>query len=208
MSEERDYNVMKDLQGFMSESQIRSIYNSAENVRDKLLIAMLWRTGRRVGEILQLQVKDIDFENPAIVWHIEKKKRKLRGEKVKWDLRKRKPLDKFTFKLLNVYLNQEGLKSEAYVFHTPGNSLKPISRQRVFQIVRRLGEKAGVNRVGEKQIHPHHFRHSFAIAMAKKMDKAADLEKLRMMMEHANLGITQTYLQFSDEDLRGLVDRI
>jgi len=205
MAEERTYEVMRDLKGYLTQEQIKSIYNAAESVRDKALIRLLWKSGRRIGEILAVQIKDIDFVSPAIVWHIEKKTKREHGKRVKLDLRKRKPLDNFTFRLLRYYVQEEELKYEHYLFSSQGDNSKHLSRQRAFQIVRRLGELAGIDKVGEKGLHPHHFRHSFAVDVARKLKSPADMEKLRRWMEHGNLGITQTYLQFGDDELNEVI---
>ena len=207
MAEENNYEIMKDLQGYFRPGEIKRIYNSAETLRDKLLIRLLWKTGRRITEILSVQVFDIDFDDPAIVWHIGKKTKRVQGKRVKYDLRRRIPIDSFTFRLIEVYIKQYGLDKKDYLFQSPFDTFKPISRQRAFELVRNICYKAEVYYVGNKRPHPHHFRHTFAIEMAKKLQSPADLEKLRRIMEHSNLGTTQTYLQFSDEDLRDLIEQ-
>ncbi len=206
MSGETNYEVMKDLQGYFNPGETKKIYNAAESFRDKVLIRLLWKTGRRISEILLVRVKDIDFNDAAIVWHILKKSKKKGKVRVKFDLRSRIPIDSFTFKLLQSYISQYDLKDNDLLFQSPVNPTKPISRQRAFGIVRRLCDKAEIYYVGNKQPHPHHFRHTFAVEMSKRLRNPADLEKLRRILEHANLGITQTYLQFGDEELRDLIE--
>ena len=197
---------MRDLQGFLRERDIIRIYNAAEGYRDKALIRLLWKSGRRITEILLVRVSDIDFEDNAIVWHIEKKTKKVEGERVKFDLRKRKPIDNFTAKLLRHYIYEYGLKDNDFLFPSPVHKDRPITRQRAFQIVRRVCEKAGIYYVGNKKPHPHHFRHSFAVNAVKKMKSPAGVRKLQMFLEHSTLGITENYLQFADDDLRELVE--
>jgi len=187
---------MKDLSGYFKDGERERIYNACDSVRDKVLIRVLWKSGRRIGEVLMLKVSDIDFEQRDIVWNIEKKKKPTR---------KRKPIDEFTLKLLKYFITNDNLKQTDFVFKSPFSNLA-ITRQRAFQIVTRACEKAGIELVGEKRPHPHHFRHSFAIDMAKKLDSAADLRKLQMLLEHSNLGVTETYLQFGSEDLRSLIE--
>jgi integrase len=182
--------VMRDLQGYFKSGERKSLYNSCDSLRDKVLIRLLWKTGRRVGEILMLKVGDINFEDRHILWTIEKKKK----------LTKRiKPIDEFTLKLLKFYIGQNDLK--------PFDLVIPISRQRVFQIVRRLGSKSDVNYVGNKRIHPHHFRHTFAIDMVKRSSSAADIRKVQQLLEHSNLNTTESYLQFGSEDLREMIEQ-
>lgn len=204
--ERNNYEVMRDLQGFFKPGERAKIYEAADTLRDKVLVRLLWKTGRRIGEILMVKVRDIDFDNLAIVWHIEKKTKKVNGERVKFDLRKRKPIDTTTGTLLQYYVEAMELRHYEFLFKSPYNSEKAISRQRAYQIIERLCERCGIENVGSKKPHPHHFRHTFAIELARKLKTPADVRKLQMIMEHSNLGVTEQYLQFSDEELRELME--
>jgi len=196
---EKNFEVMRDKQGFFKEGERVKMYNVCENLRDKLLIRMLWMSGRRVSEILKVKIKDIDLENGSILWHIVKKKNK--------DFRRWKPLDSFTLGLLKIYIEQNGYGSESYLF--PSTSYdKHLSRQRVFQIVREICNKAGIFYVGNKRPHPHHFRHSFAVEMAKKLKSPADIRKLQQYLEHSSMNVTQEYLQFEDTEIRELLNEM
>ena len=188
--------VMKDLQGYFKKGERLALYNIADNPKHKLLIRLLWKTGRRVGEILKLQVKDIVFEDKNILWHIEKKGRPTN---------KLKPIDEFTLNLLRDYIKENNLGGDAYIIH--GHSyVEPMTRQRVFQLVRKYCSKIGIEYVGTKRPHPHHFRHSFAIDIVRRATSPADVRKLQLLLEHSNLTTTESYLQFSSEDLRSLIE--
>lgn len=188
---------MKDLQGYFKKGERRAIYNTCETLRDKVLVRLLWKTGRRIGEILQLKVADINFEDRNILWNIEKKKKK--------DFKRLKPIDDFTLRLLRYYIKEEQLRPFDCVLYGM-NPQTPISRQRAFQIVRRTCQKAGIYNVGNKKPHPHHFRHSFAIDIVKRARNASDIRKLQMLLEHTSLSTTENYLQFASEDLRELIE--
>lgn len=195
MIQEKNIEVMKDLQGFFKKGERQRIYNSCDTWRDRVLIRLLWKTGRRISEVLQLKVKDIDFQNQNILFIILKKKTPFK----RW-----KPIDQFTLSLLSKYLTMSGLKSEHYLIHG-GDPNKYISRQRAFQIVRRLCRNAGIEKVGDSLPHPHHFRHSFAIDLAKRSKSPADIRQVQMAMEHSSLAMTEQYLQFGSSDLRALI---
>lgn len=194
MAKELIHNVMSDIQGFFRPGERERIYDMAKNPRDKLLIRLLWKTGRRISEILQLKIEHIDFENRNIMWNIAKKGREYR----RW-----KPVDSTTLEMLKEYVT--GKDVNRYVFESYGKN-GHLTRFRVFQIIRELSEKAGVYYVGTKKPHPHHFRHSFATDIAKKLESPADMIKLKNIMEHSTVGMTEQYLQFADKDTRKLIE--
>ena len=196
MEQQNNIKVMKDLSGFFKQGERQKIYNSCDNGRDRVLIRLLWKTGRRVTEVLQTKVKDIDFENNNVLFIILKKKVPFK----RW-----KPVDDFTIQLLSKYVQLSGLQKEHYLLHG-GNPNKHISRQRAFQIVRRLCKKAGIERVGDSLPHPHHFRHSFAIDLAKRIKSGYDIRQVQMALEHSSLAMTEQYLQFESSDLRKLIE--
>jgi integrase len=198
MGIQTSYNqgVMSDLQGFFKPGQRELIYSHCTLPRDKLLVRLLWKTGRRIGEILMLKVSEVDFLNANILWHIEKKKH---------DYPKWKPVDKETLKQLKEYVDLEDLQPDDFLFYNP-YTYRPITRQRAFQIVQLAASKSNIFFVGTKKPHPHHFRHSFAIDKAKKLKSPADMRKLQQYMEHSSMGMTEHYLQFGDQDQRSLVE--
>ena len=205
--------VMQDLQGFFRSGERRKLYEACKNNRDRILIRLLWKSGRRISEILALKVSDLDFENNNILWHIEKKSRLLKDKnnqiikdpitdkplRQKIDLTRVKPMDKRTMAMLGAYIQEQGF--------SPPDLILPITRQRAFQIIREVGKISGVRFVGNKQIHPHHFRHTFAVDYAKEAQSPSDLRKLQMFLEHSSLDMTEQYLQFGNKDLRDMVDK-
>jgi len=205
---ERNFSVMKDLQGYFKEGERLAIYNAAESHRDKVLIRLLWITGRRITEILNVKVHEIDFQINKISFHIEKKTEKIKGIKQKKDLVRLKPLDKITANILRTYIFDNNLHPNDYLFKSDFKPNFHISRQRAFRIICRCAALAGIEKVGGKLPHPHHFRHSYAIDKARTLKSPADMRKLQIMLEHSNLGVTEQYLQFSDDDLNDMADNI
>ncbi len=130
VNEFNEVQVMKDVSGFFSDSQLKAIYNKAESYRDKVLIRLLWKSGRRISEVLEIRKGDIDFDNAMIVWNILKKKKAVR----KW-----KPIDRWTLGLLSEYILQSKLDEDKYYLLHTGYPEKHMTRQRAFQIVRDVG---------------------------------------------------------------------
>lgn len=203
---------MADLQGYLTLQQIDRLLNSIENPRDKVLIRLMSRTGRRVTEVVGRKAyihrnatQNIEVEYPEVPG--------IRPMDINWDegliafpiikkknpMRKLKPVDEKTLIMLHDYITSKGVKDDERIF--------PITRYRVFQIMRKYCKAAAINFVGVKLPHPHHLRHSFAIHVLKASKDPSDIKKLQMALEHSNINITSGYLQFDQKELRGMVER-
>ncbi len=191
-----DSTAMQDLRGYFKDGERKLIYDACDRERDEVLIRLLWKSGRRISEILMIKVSDIDFNNRMILWNILKKKEPLKA----W-----KPMDNLTLDLLKYYIQEGKLDGDDHLLHW-GDPTKHISRQRADQIVRRLCKKAGIERVGNTKPHCHHFRHSFAIDTLRKSKSASGLRMVQQLLEHSNIKMTENYLQFSPEELRELIE--
>ncbi len=188
--------TMKDLKGYLTEDQVNRIISKATNLRDKLILQIMYRCGRRVSEVLMMTKDDILWDENKIIFNILKRKRPLK---------EMKPVDIETMELLKRYIDCVPIKNLKK--NMVDEKLFPVTRQYVFKLVRKLGKEAGIEHVGKKKLHPHHLRHSFAVHQVRTRVKTAeDLRKLQMYMSHANIATTSHYLQFSPDELRDLVD--
>ena len=189
--------TMKDKKGYLSEEQVQHLIQATDNLRDQLILQIMYRCGRRVSEVLLISKNDILWEDRKIIFNILKRKRPVK---------ELKPVDEGTMKLLELYTR--GDISLPGVRKGPTEErLFPVSRQYVFKMIRKTGEHAGITQVGDKKLHPHHLRHSFAVHMVRNTVKTTDeLRKLQMYMGHANMNTTAHYLQYDPNELRSLVD--
>jgi integrase/recombinase XerD len=78
-------------------------------------------------------------------------------------------------------------------------SLFPVSQQWARQLVKRYGELIG------KHVHPHSFRHSYAINMVRH---GVDIRRLQQVLGHASMSTTAVYLQFNDKDLQDVYAKV
>lgn len=193
---------IKDLKGYLEPEQIEQLIVAAPNPRDALLVRLLWRTGVRVSELVNIRIQDIDFDNRAIAIKVLKM-RKKNGKAI--ERRRIVPVDGGTLVIIKEYL------SWRQPFPYKGDLLFPISRQRVNQIFWRLGRRAGITRVGDPAIsqhtklHPHHLRHSFAIHCVKH---GMTIERLQKILGHSSPTTTSVYLQYSLKDLHEDYDKV
>jgi len=194
-------DTMTDKTGYLTPSQVIEIVQQCENERDWLLITLLFRTGRRVSEVLDLKPNMILQDKQALVLPILKKRTK--GDPPTGIVY----LDYKIFCKLIEYIEKARIPPDGYVFQSPIRD-NHINRHRVYQIVRRLGEKAGIYYVGTKRLHPHHFRHSFAIEASNTLQNPADLRALQELMGHSSIAITEFYLKFDERKAKSLVSRM
>jgi len=204
---------MTDLQGYFKEGQRKLIYNSADSFRDKVLIRLLWITGRRISEILNIKVHEIDFNLKAISIHVLKKTRTVKDElgnreRVKFDKVSLSYIDILTTGLLQRYVLETGLQPGDYLFKSAFKKDGHISRQRAYQIISRVCRIAGIDKVGKHKPHPHHFRHSYAVDVAKKMKAPEDVRKLQLALDHSTLAVTEQYLKFGAKEMRSIIENI
>ncbi len=194
-----DARAMKDLRGFLTPEQIEAMIESCDNLRDRLLIRLLWRTGMRVSElvrpgkdrspVLGLRVSNILWdENTLIIRHAKRKGNPPR----------RIDVDPGTLAMVREYLEKRPDKSEFVI---------PITRQMGYLVVRQAAERVGITEVGDPLVskrrhpHPHHLRHSFATQSVKATKgNYADLIRLQRHLGHASVSTTAGYLDIADEE--------
>ena len=154
--------------------------------RNKAMLEVLYATGLRVSELVNLKMENIDFESDIIRTYGKGSNESVIpiGEYAKIYLEK----------YLKEYRNQM-LKhgNNEYVFLN--NHGKNMTRQGFFKIIKSIAHEAGIN----KEISPHILRHSFASHMLKH---GADLRTIQELLGHSNVSTTQIYTHISNEELK------
>ncbi len=173
---------MKNITDYLEREQVDQILESAytANFRDYLIIRVLWRTGVRLNELINIRPSDIEWSNQVV--NIIKAKR---GKQ------RRVLLDEDTLKMLSDYISRQNTLDNQPVF--------TLKNRQIENIVKKYGKMIGVD------IHPHTLRHSFAIHLVRS---GMDLRRLQLLLGHSSLNMTQIYLQFKDEDIREIYQKI
>lgn len=179
-----DVRVMTDGRGYLTPSEIQRLTDSARNIRDKALIRFMAVTGARVSEAISVRVDDIDKAGYVRIRTLKKRVESFRTV----------PLDDYTVDLLGRYIRRAKLRK--------GDVLFPITRQNVYHILQKTGKVAGITHVGGKRLHPHHFRHSLAVAWVKADDSVDSVRKLQMVLGHKKFSTTAQYLVFATSELK------
>lgn len=153
------------------------IDNNFKGSRDKAMLELLYATGVRVTELVNLNIDDVNL-NLGFV--------KLNGTKERVV-----PIGRMAQKAVNIYINeyrQEFLKGkESNVLFLNFHGQK-MTRQGFWKIIKSYAKDAGI----EKKITPYTLRHSFA---AHLIENGADLKSLQQMLGHADISTTQIYAE-------------
>ena len=149
--------------------------------RDKLIIELFYFTGIRLSELLNISIKDVDFNNSQI---------KVLGKRNKERLI---PLTYTLISELKNYINKHNLNR--YLFVDENN--KKLYSKKVYRIVNKYISK--VSSIKKKS--PHILRHSFATHM---LNNGADINAIKEILGHANLSATQVYTHNSIKKLKNV----
>lgn len=157
-------------------------------IRDRALLELLYATGMRVSEVTGLRMEDVNLESAFL---------KCRG---KGEKERIVPLGKVAIDFLRIYFEKvrRKLPSSAFVF--VGRNVKPLTRQRIWQLIRKYARQAGI----QKKITPHTFRHSFATHL---LERGADLRIVQELLGHADIATTQIYTHVSRDHLKSIHSR-
>ncbi|MBP1629686.1 MAG: site-specific recombinase XerD [Bacteroidetes bacterium] len=172
---------------FVMEEDIENVLNleyedSIWGRRDSLIVELLYATGMRRSELINLEIKDFDFERNEV--RIFGKRRKERIVPIHKDLIKR--IENFYKESLSLNNNH----SKLFV-NKRGNAISEMS---VYDIVKKSLSFAQV----EKRS-PHVLRHTFATHL---LNEGADIMNVKEMLGHANLEATQIYTHNTIEKLK------
>jgi site-specific recombinase XerD len=161
------------------EQLLRACSNRAPTgIRNRALIALAWRSGLRIGEVLALRPKDIDLDTGTlVVQHGKGNKRRVVG------------VDTGTAALLARWLEvrrKRGVNGRAPIFCTLNG--EQIDQSYVRHLLPRLATKAGIG----KRVHAHALRHAFAIELEAE---GASLSAIRDLLGHSSAAVTDRYLR-------------
>ena len=161
--------------------------NSPFNYRTKAMLEMMYGSGLRVSELVNLTLNDIDLYNDTILIHGKGSKERI------------VPLGEIAKEYLNLYLNvrnslikrKNGNPDKLFL----NNHGKPITRNGFNFLLNKLLKEKGI----EKEVTPHTLRHSFATHM---LDNGADLRTIQELLGHSDIVTTRIYTHVSKKQIQ------
>lgn len=193
----RSPKVSRKLPDILSLGEIDLLVNAidhskAEGQRNRAMIELLYSSGLRVSELINLKTSHLFFDNGFI-------KVKGKGNKERFV-----PIGDMAMQQLQVYLDHIRptlpVITEHQEFVFLNRRGKKISRVMVFLVVKELAKKAGIT----KSISPHTFRHSFATHL---IEGGADLRAIQDMLGHESITTTEIYTHLDMGFLRKTIEQ-
>lgn len=178
----------KKLPKVLSKKEISEVLNIELNdkydYRNKAMIELMYSSGLRISELINLKVNDLNINMATIrVFGKGSKERII-------------PIGNYALKYLKIYLDHYRklfLKKETdYLFLNNRGNL--MTRQAFFKIIKEIEKNIHTN----KEFSPHTIRHSFASHL---LENGADLRSIQELLGHSNISTTQIYTHISDKKL-------
>ncbi len=166
----------------LNKEEIKKMFESTLNLKHRLVLMLLYYTGMRLNEAVNLKWQDMDFERGTIHLKIAK------GEKERII---------FLHENLKRFIEYFSLKKEGLVFTS--NFGKKYDERSIQMIVKNSAKRGGI----EKRVTPHSLRHSFATHL---LEGGADIRHIQKLLGHSNLQTTQIYTHVANKDIKKLAN--
>jgi len=217
------------MKAYVEPEEVTLMEKATTNLRDRLLIHLLFRLGCRVSEALALTVEDIDFDHGTIsIKHLKARLKlsctecrqrlgrshtfcpkcgtKVEKAQIEQQEHRRQrilPADGDTLSMLKDYIRRGGP-----VLRDGKRVIFGINRHRAWQIVRDCAEKAELPKLVNPEtgrihnVSPHRLRDAFAVHAVKLDDSGDGLRLLQEHLGHQSFNTTAKYRKVSGKELR------
>lgn len=220
---------------YLEPSEISLLENETTNLRDRLLIKLLFHLGCRISEALALKVEDIDFRKGTVtIKHLKARLKLLctgcgqrlgrshtfcpkcgiKVEKAQVEQLERRrqrvlPIDADTLSMLKEYIRRGGP-----VLRDGKKLIFGINRHRAWQVVKECAERAGLPKLINPEtgkvhnVSPHRLRDSFAVHAVKLNDSGDGLRLLQEQLGHVSFNTTAKYRKVAGDELKSWYDKL
>jgi len=220
---------------YLEPDEVKLMEDKTTNLRDRLLVRLLFRLGCRVSEALALKVEDVDFAHGTVSIQHLKSRVKLMcpgcgarlglehlfcpkcGSKIGKALIEQRehrrqrvlPIDSDTLSMLREYIRRGGP-----VIRDGKKLIFGINRHRAWQIIRDCAEKARLPKLVTPEtgrlhnVSPHRLRDAFSVHAMKMDDSGDGLRLLQEHLGHLSFNTTAKYRKIAGEEHRQWYDRL
>lgn len=174
---------------FFYEEEMEALFQTVstdvkKGMRDRVILELLYATGIRVSELVNIKIQDLDMQTPGV---------KVLG---KGNKERFVPFGEFCRQSIEVYLQEFKPKLDSdHEFLLVNMNGAPITERGVRYVLNDVVKRTA----GVTEIHPHKLRHTFATHM---LNQGADLRTVQSLLGHVNLSTTGRYTHVSNEQLK------
>lgn len=166
---------------YLTHDEVQKVISTETQARNRIMFETLFQLGVRVSELTNLHVEDFDFKAGTV--HISHEKAKRGKERIV-------PVPQRLAEMLRDWIKVNQIKDRIF----------PITRNRVHQITKRAGERAGISGT----LHPHRFRHAHAVHL---LHKTNNLKAVQENLGHSSISLTaQFYARIPGPQMKQLVN--
>lgn len=183
----RMVKTSKSLPTYLRESEMDQVFaqqeipkNTFEEVRDQLVLMLLYGTGMRLAELIQLSNQQLNLASKTL---------RVIGKRNKERII---PMPQLLVDLVKQYQSLNPFQNQTLLLTDKGEPCYPMFIQRL--VKKYLGEVSTLEKLS-----PHVLRHSYATHL---LNRGADLNAIKELLGHANLAATQVYTHNSMEKLK------
>ncbi len=180
----------KTLPKVLSEEEVSNLLDinlqTDFDYRNKAMLELMYSSGLRVSELINLTINDIDLKNASV---------RIFGKGSKERI---VPLDDYAVDALNNYITyhrQNLFKHGENNYLFLNNHGNPMTRQGFFKLLQKIAKEKNI----KTQFSPHTLRHSFATHLLKH---GADLRSIQELLGHSDISTTQIYTHITNERLQ------
>lgn len=182
--------IKKSLPDILTEDEVFKLLdiklNDNFSYRNKAMLELMYATGLRVSELIDLKLQDVDLREDIIRTMGKGNKERII------------PIGDFAKEYLEKYINEyrgSMLKRNSCEYIFLNNHGNKMTRQGFFKILKRIAKEKNIN----KDLSPHTLRHSFASHLLKY---GADLRTIQELLGHSDISTTQIYTHVTNEELK------
>jgi integrase/recombinase XerD len=178
----------KEVDDLLTSQEVTALIENSKNARDKALLSVLYDSGCRIGELINMRIKDLGFDEFGALLRVTGKTgfRQVRivGNSIAY---------------LRAWLDNHPLRNDvnAFLFCNLSENIlgRSLTYADVYSIIRHTAKRAGI----KKRIHPHLFRHTRATILASKVTEAP-LEAQMGWVHGSRQTRTYVHLSLRDQD--------
>lgn len=182
--------ITKSLPHYLTEEEIEKLLSfplyTPFDYRNKAMLELLYATGIRVSELVNLKLNNIHLEENLI---------RVLGKGSKERI---SPISTICEKYLRIYIEEYRntlLKNKTSEYVFINNFGNPITRQGFFKNLKQIAKEQGI----EKEISPHTLRHSYATHL---LSHGADLRIIQELLGHSDISTTEIYTHVVNEKIK------